>query len=529
MITVLLVDLGTPRDEVSEPLGIETLAPYVEKEFGSRVQVELKSLELDNFTSLAPYLSQPYSVIGLSTKIRAYDRFVNSMEAIRKKSPRSKVFIGDVLSTYAFEEVLKQYPEVICVRGEGEDSFVRALKALFFSDNPEQGLRCVPNLAFIVNGEIVVTERKPFDTQQALFPKRTLAPVVFQQYGLGRLEASRGCAYSQCSFCGVVEKYSKPEWKPMDLDFVVEELKTLSTMGFTSPYFTDEDFFGNDIARVYKLCDRILEEKRASTINPKMDLYLNLRVNSVLGTEFGGENEAKKLLKKLLQIGVREVFIGIESGCREQLVKRYRKGVNKQNNIKAIKILRQLGFEIDLGFIFFDQDSTLQEMRENLNFIYQAGIARQDSQLIKKIRIEPRTPVGLKFLADNPEAKIDLDSIDYPYEFKQAEVAVIFNIFNQWQSKDLDVVYNLQSFCRGEIPKGHSRKEVKSIISQYRELDVNFLSAILSVFQIGGFSRDYRIRETIKEFEAKRNSLDYLLLKRVQWLDSNFRRFRIQP
>lgn len=86
MITVLLVDMGTPRDEVSEPLGIETLAPYIERELGSQVQIELKSLELDNLTSIAPYLDKFYSVIGLSTKIRAYTRFANSIKAIREKS-----------------------------------------------------------------------------------------------------------------------------------------------------------------------------------------------------------------------------------------------------------------------------------------------------------------------------------------------------------------------------------------------------------------------------------------------------------
>lgn len=81
----------------------------------------------------------------------------------------------------------------------------------------------------------------------------------------------------------------------------------------------------------------------------------------------------------------------------------------------------ELGFEVDLGFIFFDQDSTIEELRENLVFIYETGIARQDSQLIKRIRIEPRTPIGLKFAVANPGAKVDLDSVEYPYSFKHTE------------------------------------------------------------------------------------------------------------
>ena len=60
MMRVLLVDLGTPRDEISEPLGIETLASYVEDEFSDQIMLNLKSLELDNLKSIEPYLVENY-------------------------------------------------------------------------------------------------------------------------------------------------------------------------------------------------------------------------------------------------------------------------------------------------------------------------------------------------------------------------------------------------------------------------------------------------------------------------------------
>ncbi len=125
---VLLVDLGTPRDEISEPLGIETLASYVEDEFSDQIMLNLKSLELDNLKSIEPYLVENYQVIGLSTKIRTYDRLKDSMEAIYRYSPDSIIVVGDILGTYAYDEVLKKYPMVICVRGEGENNFVELLR-----------------------------------------------------------------------------------------------------------------------------------------------------------------------------------------------------------------------------------------------------------------------------------------------------------------------------------------------------------------------------------------------------------------
>ena len=255
MKNILLVDLGTPRDEISETLGIETLAPYVEDEFGNSVSLDLKSLELDNCRNIYPYIKDKfYSAIGLSTKIRSYDRFKSAMDIIRKETPKSKVFIGDILGTYTFEEVLSQYPNVICVRGEAENSFRELVRAVIHSksEDDELELSHIPNLAYISGGELVLTKRETFDVSKAKRPNRILAPEVFKQHGIGRIEASRGCAYSMCEFCGTIEKYNGPGWRPFSLDFVIAELITLSKMGFKSPYFTDEDFFGDDIARIYE-------------------------------------------------------------------------------------------------------------------------------------------------------------------------------------------------------------------------------------------------------------------------------------
>ncbi|NMB47918.1 hypothetical protein GYA13_00530 [Candidatus Kuenenbacteria bacterium] len=525
MKNVLLVDLGTPRDEISEPLGIETLAPYVEAALGDQVSVDVKSLELDNLETVQPYLEQKkYAAIGLSTKIRAYDKFQRSMAATMHYASESKVFIGDILATYAYDDVLGQYPEVICVRGEGEESFPLALKAVFEQDDAR--LEGISNLAFIRSGRLVETERAPFDVKKALLPKRLLTQEVLKQHGIGRLEASRGCAYANCGFCGVIEKYAGREWKPFPLEFILQDLTVLSELGFISPYFTDEDFFGNDTDRVTQLAGLIGEGKRAGNINRDINLYINLRANSILGVGFGGEEEAVKLLTQLKVAGLREVFVGIESGCKDQLAKRYTKGVTKQKNIRAINILRDLGLEVDLGFIFFDEDSELPELRENLNFIYEANIARHDCQLIKRLRVEPRTPIGVKFAATHPSAKIDLNAVEYPYRFKSAAVEAIFYTFCEWQRADLDVIYNLQAFCRGEIPSGYSRQEVKGIISQYRELDVQFLDAVIAVFEDGQDNKDGRVREVIKEFAVHRNTLDSFLAQRVYWLNSNFRRFK---
>lgn len=374
MIKVLLVDLGTPRDEVSEALGIETLASCIEYVFGSQILVDLKSLEIDSCKNIYPYLKNGfYNIIGISTKIRSLDRFKSTMDIIQKITPDSQVLVGDILGTYTFKEILELYPNVICFRGEAEYSFTEFVRTVINREkNP--ALNHIKNLAYISNGVLITTDRETFDVSQAKRPKRILAPEVLRQHGIGRIEASRGCAYSMCEFCGTIEKYNGPGWRPFLVDFVIEELVALSEIGFKSPYFTDEDFFGNDINRIYEIADRVEEAKKSKIIDPELDFYINLRANSILGIGIGGQSEAIKILTRLKQVGLREVFIGVESGCKKQLGNRYKKGTTKQNNIDAINTLRKLGIEIDLGFIFFDKDSDIPEARENLNFIKEANI-----------------------------------------------------------------------------------------------------------------------------------------------------------
>ncbi|MBU0899188.1 MAG: hypothetical protein KJ613_05235, partial [Nanoarchaeota archaeon] len=346
---------------------------------------------------------------------------------------------------------------------------------------------------------------------------------VFDQNGCSRIEGSRGCAYSLCSYCGTVEKYNGPGWKPFDITFVLEELSSLSNIGFKSPWFTDEDFFGDNPKRVEEFAKVLIEYKKDGIINPNLDFYINARVDSVLGVDFGGKKESEKILTKLKKSGLREIFLGLESGCKNQL-RRYRKFGIGQKNIEALNFLRGLGIETDIGFIFFDQSVSVSELRENLNFIYDAGINNHDARLIKRVRIEPRTPLGNDFSTKNQEVRIDLDSVEYEYEFDDPDVEEIFNTFRSWELGDLDVIYNLQAFCRGEIPEGYTRKEIKNIISKYRQLDCEYLNDILKVYENDKGETGKFIEEITNKYKTIRDTMDETLIDRVKWLDSTFRR-----
>ncbi|MDH3602055.1 MAG: hypothetical protein OEU26_20780, partial [Candidatus Tectomicrobia bacterium] len=81
------------------------------------------------------------------------------------------------------------------------------------------------------------------------------------------------------------------------------------------------------------------------------------------------ENAAKiELLKRMKNIGFNCVFVGFESGSDSQL-KRYNKGVSRKENMKAIRILKQIGIHADGGFITFDPLMQMEEVFENTQFL----------------------------------------------------------------------------------------------------------------------------------------------------------------
>lgn len=526
MCRVLLLDLGTPRNELSEPLGIEVLASHLEATCPG-VSVTLKSLEVDDIGLSGVdtvFAGESYNIIGISTKIRSYALLERVIRSIEEQGSALTV-LGDIHATFAYDQILDRYGHVICVRGEGEESIAGIVQCYVKNgESMKSQLIRVPNLAYRSNGSTVLTRRSTIDVREARHPNRALLPDILRQHGIAHLEASRGCIYSSCSFCGISQKYGGTRWRPFQVDYVIDELESLSGAGVKSPYFTDEDFVGDDARRVDAICHKIIEGKNHGRIDPSMNFYFNARVDSILGVGYGGTEASTRMLSLLKRAGLREIFIGIESGSADQ-IRRYRKATTARKNLAAISLLERMNIEVDLGFILFDPKTTLGDLRANIDFIYRARMNRSYSRIAKKLRLEPLTELAESYVRDHPKAELDLNLVCYEYEFDCEEVADIYHRFYRWEIEDLDVIYNMQSFCRGEVPTEDERRSVKDIIACYRYLDIEYLNSLVAAYEDGLFSSRHLDSITAK-FERLRQHLDVVLIDRVKWYDSSYRRYR---
>ena len=380
-------------------------------------------------------------------------------------------------------------------------------------------LHKIKGIAYFDQGIKVTDRGQVFDVSDAMSPTRILLPEIIKKKGIAHLEGSRGCIYGKCSFCGIVQKYGQSYWRPFKEEYIYDELITLSDAGVVSPYFTDEDFFGNDVERVKRIANGIITLKKEKRINPELNFYFNMRVDSVVGNGSGGYENARRTLKLLKRAGLREVFIGVESGNSEQ-IERYHKNNEQQKSIRAIMTLNSLSIDIDIGFILFDPFMSIYDLLDNLNFIVQAGISTNYSRLAKKLRVEPLTPFAMtKKGSSNISNILDMETVSYPYTFIDKRVENVYKIFKKWESEDLDFIYNLQSFCRGEVPNEEERREAKNIISMYRSLDLAFLRK-LAECELNNEKYD----ATLEHFYQIRDVYDKSLSEAIEYYMSTYRR-----
>lgn len=370
MQKIVLIDVGSPRSELNEPLGIENLTGKLESEFQKNVEIKQFFLQLED-GDIYKFLNE-YSpnVVGISTKIGSYEISISIIDHCLRMKNQPIVVVGDILSTILYEQLLLRYNNIICVLGEGEDAIIGIVSQLdngIDDINEKVYHKDVPNLALFLNNSIVKTTQKPVDLTIDFYPRRQFITALLDKYGIVRAEASRGCPWNNCSFCYLKTKYNGQKWRPFNSNKVIEELIQLCLHKVQMVYYNDEDFIGNDPERAESIADLILINKEKGLIHKDLIFFISTSVRSVLKS-FDDKSRVIGMLKKMVDAGFKEIFLGIESGSSSQ-INRYNKGVTIEENRIAISILLNLKADIDIGFIMFDHQMSVQDLKDNLNFI----------------------------------------------------------------------------------------------------------------------------------------------------------------
>jgi radical SAM superfamily enzyme YgiQ (UPF0313 family) len=168
--------------------------------------------------------------------------------------------------------------------------------------------------------------------------------------------ASRGC-YGKCTFCYLDNFYGNESyWRGRSPENIFNEIFDIyENHGERYFYFADANFFGPGRKGKERACELA-------------DLIIDNGIKIMFGIECRVNDIEEKTIGALVKAGLKDVFLGIESGSQKSLTK-FRKNTTVEDNKNAIITLRKHGIEPNYGFIMFEPDSTLADVRENFEFL----------------------------------------------------------------------------------------------------------------------------------------------------------------
>ncbi len=202
------------------------------------------------------------------------------------------------------------------------------------------------------SGEFVLIPQEPvIDLDSVPFPLRTES---LYRIGEVNILGSRGC-YGRCTFCYINTFYGKGmPWRFRSPENIIAEIDAIiRERGARDFYFTDPNFFGPGL-RGQERAMRIAELLKPRNIH----FGIEGRVNDI----------RDETIEALVNAGLRHILIGLESG-RNEALQRMNKMTTVAENEEALRILRKYDIEPNVGFIMFEPDSTIEDLRTNFEFL----------------------------------------------------------------------------------------------------------------------------------------------------------------
>lgn len=419
---------GDPRyAPVLESLGIEYLVSYCESKGLSvnYLDANLQNLSIDDICCTIENTLPKLICISITTeKIRGQVEKIINFSANLKEKIKPIICVGGHFVSYAFREVLEDYPNIDIVSvGEGEYTI-------------EELVRCVINnkdfyniggLAYKTDDGIIYNENNiTCDIKTLPWPVRTYTAQAISKSGLFCIIGSRGC-YGNCRFCAVnsfTKKFSYKKWRGREVTDIVDELEYgVNVLNAEYILFCDDNFIEagvNGYMRL-KLFISMVKEKKI-----KCHFGFFCRCNDIIHN--------KELLSDLVDVGLEHVFLGVESASQRTL-NYYNKGITPDISREAITICREFGILVEAGFIMFEPYITVDEIVDNILFL-------KELQLNSIFRFNSKLSVyyGSNFIDSlNKDGLLVQNGYSISYVYRNKEIEILENLITEVYKKFLPI------------------------------------------------------------------------------------------
>jgi len=360
------------------------------------------------------------------------------------------------------------------VVGEGEQALVNitkiALENLDDITNPTKYIE-IANVAIRHNEKVVINKLERVNLKEypsLAIPSANIYDRAWDNYPI---ETSRGCPWGKCTFCSIREQFGRCSgqnkkadwgWKPFPLDKIFTDLQHYINQGALKFDINDSEFFGpvrknngydpfcDSMNRVEQFANQfsLLNRNNGATIS-----HVSARVDTIVRQGETLKNIRRKEIYELLsKSGLLGLYLGIESGSKNQL-RRFGKGVTVEENRQAIRIMRDLGFNLEVGFIFFSPLDDMEDLYNDIGFIEETRLYETDSRIFGSLRVQEKTNYVNMLKKKKLLGKIQHENLSYSCRYKSDEVYFIKKTFDTWEESTIKLVRLLPQSTRLESYK----------------------------------------------------------------------------
>jgi len=332
------------------PLGITIVAAYLKERGYSVSIIDFETTLAKSENEIKDHIQQEDpDIVGVS--FFTYDRFEAEKVSNAAKELGKIVIGGGLHMTFDPMNTLQSIPSMdIGVLGEGEETLCELVRAI----EEERSFQDIKGIAYRKNGKVVVNQLRPLISDLDLLPMPAYHLLPMDKYPYHQILGSRGCPYD-CIFCAS-PKFWRRKVRFRSYKLVVDEIEYLvNTYGQKEFDFKDDILFLNK-EWTKNLCNELLERGT------------NIKWNCL-----GRVNLIDKSLFKLMRkAGCQTLRFGIESG-NERILKVIKKDITKQQVRHAVKVAKEIPFEVGTIFMLGHPSETLDEMEETCEFAIELG------------------------------------------------------------------------------------------------------------------------------------------------------------
>jgi anaerobic magnesium-protoporphyrin IX monomethyl ester cyclase len=460
--------LGYDGENSTPPLGLAYLASVLRGQsyhvdifdLAEHAPIDITELQEKNFFS--------YDLYGFTSYTKTFPTALQLLAILKEHNPGCIIVFGGPHVSSNSSQILEENCTIdFILKKEGEYSLLDLVRSL--TNQNKEALRQIPGLVYRTRGhgsiatsgilENDCTELKEIPLDSLPYPVRDYVIQPTRNIEEGRrhsspvrvefFSSSRGCV-KKCEFCSIIVMSSKYRFR--SVNSLLQEIKTIYAKNpFGHICFLDANFFVH-----YK---RTLDfSKSLHAWNPAITWSGTATADSIV--------QHREIIKEIGRLNCSYLEVGIESGSQLAL-NRFSKWTTVDQNSEALDLLQKSNIEINLDFIMFDPEVTLDELEENLDFFKRNELygTYPIEHLYNSLKIYPGTKSRSKYVK--------------MFSLREHH---LMNLMPPFVHKEVDIVYRLNHtfFIR-----------YQSVISSYLTSSTHFINTQNSIYSYNTESTQY--------------------------------------